>query len=156
MGTALCLAALIACLLLHVATFLMKVPGLLILVPFFLMAGAILCARATDGWNLSAYRRVQQSMPKGKTAIAGFLLLAYAIILFVHFYWSSGRASSVGIFEGQYVYMYKDRVIRPISEYEYQMFPTQITRIMSAWIAMMAEFCLSSLINSAKGQSAQE
>jgi hypothetical protein len=30
------------------------------------------------------------------------------------------------------------------------MFPTQVVRIMSAWIGMMATFCLSSLINKAE------
>jgi hypothetical protein len=88
--------------------------------------------------------------PTGKTAVVGWVLLVYAVLLFVHFYRSSGGASSVGIVEGQFVYMYKSAVIRPISEEEYNMFPTQVARIMSAWIGMMATFCLSSLINQAK------
>ena len=83
-------------------------------------------------------------------------LLVYAIFVFVHFYKSSGGASSVGIVEGQYVYMSKSTVIRPISEQEYKMFPTQVARIMSAWLAMMAAFCLSSLTNELKDQSAQD
>jgi hypothetical protein len=144
-GKALCLATGIACALLHAATFLTVVPALLILVPFFLLMGAILCARAAQGWDPSEYRRY--SMPTGKTAVLGWVLLVYAVLLFVHFYRSSGGASSVGIIEGQYVYMYKSAVIRPISEEEYNMFPTQVARIMSAWIGMMATFCLSSLVN---------
>jgi hypothetical protein len=146
-GKALCLATGIACALLHAATFLTVVPALLILVPFFLLMGAILCARAAQGWNLSDYRRMRYSMPTGKTAVVGWVLLVYAVLLFVHSYRSSGGASSVGIVEGQYVYMYKSAVIRPISEEEYNMFPTQVARIMSAWIGMMATFCLSSFVN---------
>ena len=149
-GKALCLAAGIACALLHAATFLTVVPGLLILVPFFLTMGAVLCARVIQGWNLSDYRRAPFVTPTGKTAVVGWVLLVYAVLLFVHFYRSSGGASSVGIVEGQFVYLYKSAVIRPISEEEYNMFPTQVARIMSAWIGMMATFCLSSLINQAK------
>jgi hypothetical protein len=93
-------------------------------------------------------------MPTGKTAVAGWVLLAYAVLLFVHFYRSSGGATSVGIVEDQYVYMYKSAVIRPISEEEYKMFPTQVARIMSAWLGMMAMFGLSSLIAQAKDQRA--
>lgn len=79
--------------------------------------------------------------------MAGWGLLVYAILLFVHFYRSTGGASSVGIVEGHYVYMSKETVIRPISEGEYRMFPTQVVRIMSAWLAMMAMFSISWLIN---------
>jgi hypothetical protein len=83
-------------------------------------------------------------------------MLLYAILLFVHFYRSSGGATSVGIVEGQYVYMSKDTVIRSISEAEYKMFPTQIARIMSAWMGMAATFCLSSIINEGKVPHAQD
>jgi len=155
-GKALCFATGIACALLHAATFLTLVPGLLILVPFFLMMGAVLSARAALGWSLSAYRRVQISTPTGKTAVVGCVLLVYAVLLFVHFYRISGGASSVGIIDGQYVYMYKSAVIRPISEEEYGAFPTQVARMMSAWIGMMATFCLSSLINQVKDRRAQD
>jgi hypothetical protein len=145
-GAALCLAAGIACGVLHIATFLTVVPGLLILVPLILMAGAILCARATQGWNFSDYRCAQPSVPTGKTAMFGYALLVYAAILFVHFYRNSGGASSVGIVDGRFFYMYKGAMIRPISQEEYKMFPTQVVRIMSAWIGMMSTFCLSTLL----------
>jgi hypothetical protein len=144
------LATGIVCALLHAATFLTVVPGLLILIPFFLLMGAALCLRAAQGWNLSVYVRMKPSAPAGKTAVAGYVLLVYAILLFIHFYRSSGGASSVGIVEGQYVYMAKSAVIRSISEEEYKMFPTQVARIMSAWMGMMAMFCLSSFINRVK------
>ena len=107
LGKALCLATGITCALLHAATFLTVVPGLLILVPFFLMMGAILCARVAQGWKPSVYRRTRSSAPTGKTAAAGFVLLVYAVLLFMHFYKSSGGASSVGIVDGRYVYMSK-------------------------------------------------
>jgi hypothetical protein len=149
-GKVLCSAAGIACALLHAATFLTVVPGLLILAPFFLLMGAIVCARVTQGWNSSYYDRLRFATPRGKTAVVGYVLLVYAVLLFVHFYRSSGGASSVGVVEGQYVYMYKSAVIRPISEEEYKMFPTQWDRIMSAWMGMMSTFCLASLINPVK------
>ncbi len=148
-GKALCLAAAISCALLHAATFLTVVPRLSILVPFFLTAGAVLCSRMVQGWKLSDYRRAPFPTPKGKTAAVGWVLLVYALFLFVHFYKSSGGASSVGVVQGQFVYMYKSAVIRPISAEEYNMFPTQVARIMSAWIGMMATFCLSSLLQPA-------
>jgi hypothetical protein len=145
-GKVLCLAAGIACALLHAATFFTVVPGLLILVPFFLLMGAILCARAVQGWNISYNDRVRFSMPRGRPAVVGWVLLVYAVLLFVHFDRSSGGASSVGIVEGQYVYMYKSTVIRPISEDEYKMFTTRWLRVMSAWMGMMSTFCLAALI----------
>jgi hypothetical protein len=154
LGKILCLSTVASCALLHAATFLMVVPGLLILVPFFLLMGAILCARVTQGWSLSVYRRSRPFFPRGRTAIAGWFLLVYAVLLFIHFYRNSGGASGVGIIDGQYVYMSKDTVLRPISEEEYKMFPTEVARIMSAWMGMMATFCLSSFINEAKNRSA--
>ena len=154
-GKAFCLAALIACAFLHAATFLTVVPGLLIVVPFVLLAVAILCTRVAQGWNLSAFDRMQLSMPKGRSAIAGWFLLAYAILLFIGFYKSSGGATSVGIVEGQYVYMNKSTVIRAISEAEYKMFPARVAREMSAWMAMMSMFCLSSL-NQVKSQNTKD
>ena len=150
LGKALCLTSGFGCALLHAATFLTVVPSLLILVPFFLLAGAALCIRLAQGWKLSDYLRTRHPVPTGKTATVGWVLLVYAILLFAHFYRSSGGASGVGIVEGQYVYMSKSAVIRPISESEYKMFPTQVARIMSAWMAMAATFCLSSLINQVK------
>jgi hypothetical protein len=83
-------------------------------------------------------------------------LLVYAILLFVHFYRSSGGATSVGIVEGRYVYTSRSAVIRPISEEEYKMFPTQLARMMSAWVGMMATFCLSSLNNQVKDRRARD
>lgn len=147
-GIILCIATISICALLHTLSFLMAVPFLLILAPFGLLGGSILCATPTPlrGWR-------NPTPPRGRTAVIGWVLLIYAVMLFVHFYRSSGGASSVGIIEGHYVYMSKDTVIRPISEQEFKMFPTQVARIMSAWLAMMATFCLSSIIHKVNDQS---
>ena len=72
-GKALCLATAISCVLLHAATFLTVVPGLLILVPFFLLMGAALCTRVTQGW-FPSYRRVRTSAPRGKNCHSWFVL----------------------------------------------------------------------------------
>jgi hypothetical protein len=118
--------------------------------------GAVLSLRVEQGWKLSDYYRMKPSVPRGITAVVGWVLLVYAILLFAHFYRSTGGASSVGIVEGQYVYMSKSTIIRSISEEEYKMFPTQWARLMSAWIGMGATFCLSSLINQVKDRRAQD
>ena len=99
--------------------------------------------RVAQGVEPLSLLRMKPSKPTDKTAVAGcVLVLVYAILLFIHFYRSSGGASSVGLVDGQYVYMSKSAVIRPISEEEYKMFPTQVARIMSAWMGMMATFGL--------------
>jgi len=54
--------------------------------------------------------------------------------------------SSVAVVDGRYVSMYKEHVIRNISEQEYRMFPNLWTRVMSAWMAMMAVFCSKSIL----------
>ena len=143
LGIALCFATVSVCLLLHIASFLGAVPFLLILAPIPLLAGAIICATPNPmrGWH-------NPPPPKGRTAVVGWILLVYSVALFVHFYMSSEGASSVGIVDGRYVYMYQSTVIRAITEKEYKMFPAQVAKIMSAWIAMMATFCMSSLFNS--------
>jgi len=145
-GVALYFATLSACLVLHIAAFLIAVPFLLILVPFGLLAGTILCASPRGGWR-------NPGTPKGRTAVIGWVLLVYAVMLFVQFYRSSGGASSVEIVDGQYVFMSKNPIIRPITEREYRMFPSHVARIMSAWMGMMAMFCMSSLLrNQSKGR----
>ena len=79
-----------------------------------------------------------------KVALLGWVLLVYAVLTFVYFYRTTGGASSVGIVDGQYVSKYKDHVIRVITYDEYRMFPNLWTRVMSAWIGMMAVFCSKS------------
>ena len=74
----------------------------------------------------------------------GWILLIYAIGCFVYDYKTTGGATSVAIVDGQYVSMQKEHVIRAITENEYRMFPNLWTRVMSAWIAMMAVFCAGS------------
>jgi hypothetical protein len=149
LGFTLSIAAAAVCAALHVATFVVGVPGLLIPPPFFLLFGAIICARATQPFTgLSNWYRA--SVPTGNYAILGWILLGYSVVNFVYLYRSTGGASSVGIVDGQYVSMYKDHIIQTITEREYKMFPTLVVRVMSSWLAMMAVFCLSSI--HAKGE----
>jgi len=105
--------------------------------PFFILAGAILCARAVEP-------RLRLPVRLDKVSVVGFGLLIYAILLFIYFYKTTGGASSVAVVDGQYVSKYKDHVIRTISEQEYRMFPNLWTRAMSVWMAMMAVFCSKS------------
>jgi hypothetical protein len=77
-------------------------------------------------------------------SLVGFGLLVYAIFLFVYFYKTTGGASSVDVVDGQYVSKNKDHVIRTLTEQEYRAFPNLWTRVMSAWLAMMAVFCSKS------------
>jgi hypothetical protein len=145
MGKILCLAAGTACALLHVASFIRAVPPFLVLVPFFLVCGAILCLRAEIGWW--RFLPTLSSMPAGKTAVLGAVLLVYSSFLFFHFYRVSGGATSVGTVDGQYVYLSKNTVIRTISEKEYEAFPMGVDRLWTAWMGTMSILCLSSLIN---------
>jgi hypothetical protein len=77
-------------------------------------------------------------------SLVGFGLLACSILLFIYFCKTTGGASSVAVVDGHYVSMYKEHVIRNITEREYRMFPNLWTRVMSAWLAMMAVFCSKS------------
>jgi hypothetical protein len=135
LGFALCVIAATICLVLHVATFLTIISLIWIVPPFLLVAGAVLCSKAVEPGPRFALR-------VDKAALLGWVLLIYAIFTFIYFYKKTGGASSIGIVDGQYVSKYKDHVIRTITEDEYRMFPNLWTRVMSAWIAMMAVFCV--------------
>jgi hypothetical protein len=137
LGFALCALALAVCIVLHIGTFLGIISLILVIPPFFLIAGAILCSRAVEP-------RLRFPLRRDKVSLVGFGLFVYSILLFVYFYKTTGGASSVSIADGQYVSMYKDHVIRTITEQEYRMFPNLWTRVMSAWMAMMAVFCSKS------------
>jgi hypothetical protein len=149
LGLVLSLMSVGLCALLHVATFITAVPFQLLLVSFALLGGAILCERRVRG---APYRsnshRIWVSGPARKEALVGFALLVYAVILFVLLYSATGGASGVGMVDGQYDYLSKGHVIRSITEQEFRMFPTQVVRIMSVWLGMMATFCHSSLRSS--------
>jgi hypothetical protein len=140
LGIAFGFAAVFVCAVLHVASFLMVLPRLSILVPVPFLAGAILCASPPIGWR---------NPPAARSAatVLGWILLIYAVLLFVLLHKTTGGATNVEIVHGQYAYMSKDIVIRPITEVEYKMFPTRVTRLVSAWMGMMATFCLSALLN---------
>jgi hypothetical protein len=139
LGLALCVGAAAICLVLHVATFLTIVSLIWIVPPFLLVAGAVLCSKAVEP-------KPRFSLRFDKVAALGWVLLIYSICTFVYDYKTTGGATSVGIVDGQYVSKYKDHVIRIITADEYKMFPNLWTRVMSAWIAMMAVFCAKSFV----------
>jgi hypothetical protein len=137
LGVGLCVAALAMCLVLHLATFLTVVSLIWIIVPFVLVAGAVLCSRVVDP-------KPRFGLPSDRVAMLGCVLLIYAVGCFVFDYKTTGGATSVATVDGQRVSMYKDHVITVLTEDEYRMFPNLWTRVMSAWIAMMAVFCVRS------------
>jgi hypothetical protein len=102
-----------------------------LLFPFALIFGAIVSQRAA-GPNASFNFGIAWS------GWLGLVLLAYAVFMFIWFYRFTGGASSVSVVHGQYVYMYKSKVIRSITEQEYMMFPNRVVRVMSAWMGAMS------------------
>jgi hypothetical protein len=92
------------------------VPSLWLLAPFFLTVGAALCAKAVES-------DVGFQSPSGILGWLGLALLVYAVLIFIYFYRTTGGASSVDIVNGEYVSMYKTRILRTITEREYRMFP---------------------------------
>lgn len=136
LGLTLCISTVGLCAALHLATFITIVAFLWLLPPFFLMFGAVLCAGAVE--SDTRFRR-----PSGILAWLGLVLLVYAVLTFVYFYRTTGGASSVSIVNGEYVSMYKARILRTITEQEYRMFPNLWVRVMSAWMAMIAVFALA-------------
>jgi hypothetical protein len=137
LGLALCALALAICIVVHVASFVGVISLFWVVPPFILLAGAVLCSRVVQP-------RLRLPLRIDTLSLVGFGLLAYSIILFVYFYKTTGGASSVAVLDGRYVSTYKEHVIRNISEQEYRMFPNLWTRVMSAWLAMMAVFCSKS------------
>ena len=135
LGFALCALALAICIVVHVESFVGVISLIWVIPPFILLAGAVLCSRVVQP-------RLRLPLRMDKVSLVGFGLLAYSILLFVYFYKTTGGASSVAVVEGRYVSTYKEHVIRNITEQEYRMFPNLWTRVTSAWLAMMAVFCL--------------
>ena len=138
LGLTLCLGTLGFCAVLHIATFITIVPFPWLLPPFVSMFGAVVCARAIE----SDLRFQRLSGTLGWRSVA---LLVYAVLTFIYFYTATGGASSVDIVNGQYVSMYKSRILRTITEQEFRMFPNLGVRVVSAWIAMMAAFWLDTV-----------
>jgi hypothetical protein len=137
-GFALCIGTTAICAVLHVATFLTIVPLNWIVLPVFLILGAVICARRVALLSRFSLHR--------KLTPLGCALIVYAVLTFGYFYQTTGGASSVGIVDGQYVSKYQGRVIRIVTEREYKCFPNLWTRVMSAWIGMTAVFCLSAFL----------
>jgi hypothetical protein len=151
LGFVLCVLTMATCALLHLATFIAPISSLflLVVVPFALLCGALLCARTLkprQTREVAIWQRgkVFVTTPAGNAAIVGWILLVYSLALFYYQYKTTGGASSVGVVDGRYVYLDRSNVIRSITESEYKMFPARVARVMSAWIAMMASFCMSS------------
>ena len=59
-------------------------------------------------------------------------MLLYFLITFAWVLHITGGATSANIRDGRYAYMYKDRIIRTITEREYMIYPNLISRMMSA------------------------
>ena len=131
------------CAIINTATFIANVPEYLVLVPFLFLFTAMYC-------GLSPYQRsisfrtdpIRLYSPRGIAAVGGCILLLYAVVVFVHMYIATDGATGVGIADGRYAYMYKSRILRPITQAEYKMFPRLEVRFFSAWTAMMATFFL--------------
>lgn len=136
LGFALFIASASLCAVLHIATFMTMISFWWLLPAFFLTFSGVLCVKAIDG-------DVSFPRPSGKLAWFGLVLLVYAVLTFIYDYRITGGASSVSIVNGEYVAMYKSRIIRTITEYEYRMFPNLWVRVMTAWIGMMAVFYLT-------------
>lgn len=133
LGFALCVIAAAICALLHVATFVFLIPPVWALIPFPLMLGAILAAKAAGSRPVFAVPTMRRDW--GLLTLAVFV---YAVLTFVYVHRSTGGASSVSELDGQYVAKYKNQVIGFITAKEYRMFPNLWTRMLSAWIGMMA------------------
>jgi uncharacterized membrane protein len=121
----------------HVSTFATIVPPAWLLLPFVLMIGSILCIKAVES------RRIPR-MPPASWSISSGLLLAYFLITFAYVYHLTDGATSVNIRDGQYVSMYKDHIIRMITEREYRMFPNLWGCAMSAPIGSTAAAAIGS------------
>src|SRR6516225_6898694 len=98
------------CLLLHAGTFFTVIPPIWLLIPAALIFGAMLCTQI-----VGLPQRFDAPALNWKSLVS-LILLIYAVLTFVYFYRTTGGASSVGVVEGQYVAMYKNRVIKVISE----------------------------------------
>jgi hypothetical protein len=131
LGLVLCVAALGLSVVLHIATFMTIVPFLWFLLPLFLLGGSVLCAQAIGSAELFG-------KPSGVLGWLFFLSLFYAAFILVHVFRTTGGASSVDIVNGEYVYKYKARILRTITEQEYRMFPNLVVRALSALIAVGA------------------
>ena len=135
LGLVLCVALLALCVLAHLATFISPVSpaggGESIIGMFVLTFAAGGCAYVVR-------RQPVVGQPILKSGALSVVLLVYAVLTFVYFYRTTGGATSVDVVDGHYVSEYQGQVMRIITESEYAMFPSLVTRIMSAWLATMA------------------
>jgi hypothetical protein len=142
LGLNLCIFTLSVCAIINAATFMADVPEFLAAVPFLLLFTAMYCGLPPAVRSIS-FRNdpIRLCTRRGIAALGGCILLLYAAVVFVHMYKATGGATGVAMANGSYVYMFKSRILRPITLAEYKMFP-RLVRLASAWTAVMATFCI--------------
>jgi hypothetical protein len=140
-GRTLSIAAGAICVVMHLSTFFTVVPVAWLLLPLPLMAGVVLCSEVTG-----TQRRPGLISTKGM-GLVNLLLLVYVVLTYVYVLRANGWTSNVSVLNGQYVAVYRGRVIRTITEHEYRMFPTLWTRAGSAFVGIMASLGLTRLSN---------
>jgi hypothetical protein len=146
-GAVLCIVAFVFCAVSHVASFFCvrligSIPSTLtclFLPAFVCLFAAALCHWSAGKLRGSAHKSARgMRVPTQYLTMLGCVLLFYAILIFILEYQTTGGATSVAILHGQYMYMYKSRVIRPITEHEFMLFPVLVSRVLSAWIGAMS------------------
>jgi uncharacterized membrane protein len=137
LGVTLGIATAGLCAVVHIATFAAALTFFWLFPCIFLLAGAVLCAKGVK--SKRHFRR-----PTGKLAWLGFVLFIYAVLTFVHYYRTTGGSSGQSIVNGQYVSTYwNSQMVKVVTEREYRMFTNLWTRVMTAWIGMLAIFALT-------------
>jgi hypothetical protein len=122
-GRSLSLLAAIVSGILHLGTFVRIVEPIWLLIPTCSWVGACICDRIVEG-------RVDRAVPSRTAVSIGLLLLAYATGTFIYFHKVTNGATGVTFDNGQYLSLYKSRVIGIISQYDYLKFPTRETRVL--------------------------
>jgi hypothetical protein len=122
LGLTLSIGSASLCAVVHLLTFVIHTSNTLFLAAFViglvLLFGAVLCLRITrNGWR-SPSDTMALIPPITKVSVVGCVLLLYSIFLFVSFYRATGGATAVGIVDGQYMYLNKGKIIRPITKEE--------------------------------------
>ncbi len=130
-GLALSFAGGVLCAVVHIATFFTMLPLLWMILPAIpLFAAAIFGLAVKSDWSFKGH--------PGYWKLLCLATLVYSLMTLVYYIYTTEGASSVGMVDGRYISLYKDRVIRSISEYEFRMFPNLWTRVMTAWLGMLA------------------
>jgi hypothetical protein len=126
------LLALLFCLVMHLATFFSTAPLYWIVMPAALLVISDMLRRTTGVAAVPGF-----TFGRAEVGV-GIGLLAYAVMMFIYVYRSTGGAASVAVQNGHYVSLYKDRVMKTISHDEFVMFPSLWLRALSAWFGALA------------------